>query len=148
MFKANLLYSGEEYIYKKQKIIDDNVFEDLKITKIFEFCALLNFDNVSSKDIKHTMDILKNPCQIKNDILFRQQIFKKFLSSGSFVNDLYDALKEVKAKPIVDHRFLAKNVVKVTYEGGTSFVLNYNNFEEVTFDGQTIAPLSFIKIKN
>lgn len=95
MFKANLLNTGEEYIYKKQKIIGDNVFEDLKITKIFEFCAPLNFDSISSKDIKHTLEILKTPCQVKKDILFRQKIFRKFLSSGNFVNDLYNALREV-----------------------------------------------------
>ncbi|MCL2772701.1 MAG: hypothetical protein FWD71_05055 [Oscillospiraceae bacterium] len=100
MFKANLLYSDEEYVYKKPKIIGDNVFDDLKVTKIFEFCAPLNFDSISSKDIKYTIEILKNPCQLKKDILYRQEIFRKFLSkeskeSGNLVNNLYNALKEV-----------------------------------------------------
>ena len=75
MFKANLLYSDEEYIYKKPKIINENVFDDLKISKIFDFCAPLNFDQIKSNDIKYTLEVLRNPCRLKKDILFRQGIF-------------------------------------------------------------------------
>ena len=42
-------------------------------------------------------------------------------------NILNEALKPVKDKPITDHEFLANNVVKVTYEGGISYILNYNH---------------------
>ena len=95
MFKANLLYSDEEYIYKKPKIIAENVFDDLKVSKIFDFCAPLNFDSVKKDDLKYSLEVLKNPCRLKKDILFRQNIFKIFLSSQNFVNDLYKSLEDI-----------------------------------------------------
>jgi len=41
-------------------------------------------------------------------------------------------------------------IVKVTYEGGTAFILNYNNFEITVEDGgktYTIGALDFVKVK-
>ena len=58
---------------------------------------------------------------------------------------LNDALKPVRAKLIINHEFLAKNIVKVTYEGGTAFILNYNN-KDVTVDGHDLGPLEFVKV--
>jgi hypothetical protein len=58
---------------------------------------------------------------------------------------LNDNLKDVRYKLMTDHEFLATNVVKVTYEGGVSFILNYNN-ETVEAQGYTIAPLEFVRI--
>ncbi|MCL1859826.1 MAG: hypothetical protein FWF92_11415 [Oscillospiraceae bacterium] len=95
MFKANLLYSDDEYIYKKPKIIEENVLDDLKIAKIFDFCSPLNFDQIKKKDITYTLEVLKNPCQLKKDILFRQGIFKTFLNSKNLVNDLYKVLEDI-----------------------------------------------------
>ena len=95
MFKANLLYSDEEYIYKKPKIIEENVFDDLKIPKIFDFCAPLNFDQIKKDDVKYTLEVLGNPCRLKKDIVFRQGIFKTFLRSETLVNDLYKALEDI-----------------------------------------------------
>ena len=95
MFKSDLLYCGEEHIYKHQKITDDNVFEDLKISGIFRFCAPLNFDNITVKDINYTLEVLKKPCQVKKDILYRQQIFKKLLENEGLVNSLYETLQDV-----------------------------------------------------
>lgn len=59
---------------------------------------------------------------------------------------LNDALGSVQAKLITNHEILERNVVRVTYEGGTSFILNYNGEKQVTVDGKTIEPLGFIKI--
>jgi len=61
-------------------------------------------------------------------------------------HELNDVLKPVKSKLIIDHEYLETNVVKVTYEGGTAFILNYNHFDEVTVQGHTIEPLGFKKI--
>ncbi|MCL2774204.1 MAG: DUF5696 domain-containing protein [Oscillospiraceae bacterium] len=58
---------------------------------------------------------------------------------------LNDALKSVRSKLIINHEILAKNIVKVTYEGGTAFILNYNN-NEVTIDGYTIPAEQFVKV--
>ncbi|MCL2813185.1 MAG: hypothetical protein FWD23_01150 [Oscillospiraceae bacterium] len=95
MFKADLLHCDGEYIYKKPKIIDENVFEDLKIAKIFDFCAPLNFDNVKKEDVKYTTEILKNPCTLKKDVLFRQGIFKVFLASENLAENLYKAAEDI-----------------------------------------------------
>ena len=95
MFKANLLYSDEEYIYKKPKIIEENVFDDLKIPKIFDFCAPLGFDQIKKKDIDYTLEVLRSPCQLKKDIIFRQGVFKTFLKSKNLANDLYKVLEDI-----------------------------------------------------
>lgn len=95
MFKADLLHSDGEYIYKKPKIIDENVFEDLKIAKIFDFCAPLNFDHIKKEDVKYTIETLRNPCTLKKDVLFRQGIFKVFLASENLADDLYKAAEDI-----------------------------------------------------
>jgi DNA mismatch repair ATPase MutS len=95
MFSANLLYSDDEYIYKKPKLIDENVLDDLKISKIFDFCAPLGFDNIKKDDVKYTLETLRNPCQLKKDILFRQEIFKTFVKSKNLANDLYKVLEDI-----------------------------------------------------
>jgi hypothetical protein len=51
----------------------------------------------------------------------------------------------VRYSLMVNHEFLANNVVRVTYENGTSFILNYND-AYVEVEGRTVEPLSFIKI--
>ena len=63
-------------------------------------------------------------------------------------NLLNEALKPVRAKAIVGHEFLNNdyNIVKVTYEGGTSFILNYNN-KTVEAEGHTLEPMAFVKAR-
>jgi DNA mismatch repair ATPase MutS len=95
MFKADLLYSDGQYVYKKPKIIEETVLDDLKISRIFEFCAPLGFDQIKKDDVRITLEELRNPCQLKKDILFRQEIFKTFLKSGELVNDLYKVLEDI-----------------------------------------------------
>lgn len=95
MFNADLLYCSEEHAYKRQKIIEDNVFEDLKISKIFEFCAPLNLDNINARDIIYALEILKKPCQVRKDILYRQNIFKNLLANPGLVTGLYENLQDV-----------------------------------------------------
>ena len=95
MFTTNLLYISEEHVYKKPKIIEENVFDDLKISKIFDFCAPLGFDQIKKDDVKYSLTVLRNPCQIKKDILYRQDIFRIFLSSNNLVNELYKVLEDI-----------------------------------------------------
>ena len=95
MFKADLLYSDEQYIYKKPKIIGENVPEDLKISKIFDFCAPLGPEQIKRDDIKHTLEELRNPCRLGKDVVFRQEIFKIFMRPGNLVNDLYTVLEDI-----------------------------------------------------
>jgi hypothetical protein len=61
-------------------------------------------------------------------------------------NTLNEALKDVKSKLIINHEIIERNVVRVTYEGGTSFILNYNGVKEVTVEGKTVEPLGFVKL--
>ena len=98
MFKTDLLYTDEEHIYKKQKIIEDSVFDDLKIKQVFEFCGTVSLDNrsnIKEKDLEYTFEILKSPCQLKKDILFRQEIFKQLLKYKNLTNGLYTALSDI-----------------------------------------------------
>ncbi|MCL2095585.1 MAG: hypothetical protein FWH10_01630 [Oscillospiraceae bacterium] len=97
MFRANLLYKDEEYVYKKARIIDENVLDDLKISGVFDFCAPLGFDRIKRDDVKYTLNELRNPCALKKDILFRQEIFRSFLDLKyeGLANDLYKALEDI-----------------------------------------------------
>jgi hypothetical protein len=89
------LHRDDEYVYKKPKIIEENVLDDLKIAKIFDFCAPLSFDQVKKDDVKYTLEVLRDPCRLKKDIIFRQGIFKTFLGSENLADDLYKALEDI-----------------------------------------------------
>ena len=71
-----------------------------------------------------------------------------FEDSVDIYNMLNNILKPVRTKPIVGHEFLNEdyNIVKVTYEGGTSFILNYNN-STVEAEGYELAPMSFVQVR-
>jgi len=58
-----------------------------------------------------------------------------------------EAMKKVKYSYLVEHETLATRIVKVGYENGVSFILNYNT-NEVEVDGVKIAPLSFAEVTN
>ena len=62
-------------------------------------------------------------------------------------NILNEALSPVRYSLMVNHEFLATNVVRVTYENGIAFILNYNN-DYVEIEGYTIEPLNFVKTRN
>jgi hypothetical protein len=62
-------------------------------------------------------------------------------------NLLNENLRDVRYSLMINHRFLEHNVVHVTYEGGVSFILNYNN-HPVEALGRTIEPLGFVRINN
>ena len=131
MFKADLLHSDGEHIYKKPKIIEENVFEDLKVSKIFDFCAPLNFDHAKKEDIKHTLEILRNPCTLKKDILFRQAIFKVFLASENLANDLYKALEDITIleKMRENYDFDYGNQKDVEYLKSVNYIFFLKNYK-------------------
>ena len=63
----------------------------------------------------------------------------------STYNEFNDAMKQVKYSYITHHETLETRVVKVVYENGVGFILNYNT-HPVEFDGQTVEAMSFIQI--
>jgi hypothetical protein len=89
----------------------------------------------------------QNASRLKEDFRLSSYYAVNFQTWFPQIVEIYellnDNLKDVRYKLIVDHEFLAVNVVKVTYEGGTSFILNYNN-ETIEAEGHMIAPLEFV----
>ena len=63
----------------------------------------------------------------------------------STYNEFNDAMKQVKYSYITHHETLETRVVKVVYENGVGFILNYNT-HPVEYDGQTVEAMSFIQI--
>ena len=63
----------------------------------------------------------------------------------STYNEFNDAMKQVKYSYITHHETLETRVVKVVYENGVGFILNYNT-HPVEIDGQTVEAMSFIQI--
>ncbi len=59
---------------------------------------------------------------------------------AAFEEQIEKAKERLESRNIIDNG----KIVKVTYEGGTYFILNYNNFS-VTVDGEEVPALSFIR---
>lgn len=57
-----------------------------------------------------------------------------------------DVMKKVKYSYLTEHETLADRVVKVVYENGVSFVLNYNTNEIKLDGGITVEPMSYIEL--
>ncbi len=58
-----------------------------------------------------------------------------------------EAMKKVKYSYLVEHKTLAPRVVKVGYENGVSFILNYNT-HDVNIDGVKVGKLDFADVSN
>lgn len=54
-------------------------------------------------------------------------------------------MKDVKYSYITHHETLDTRVVKVVYENGVGFILNYNT-HPVEVDGTTVEAMSFIRL--
>ena len=62
-------------------------------------------------------------------------------------NVFNEAMKKVKYSYIVDHETLATRVVKVVYDNGIGFILNYNT-HAIDVDGVKVDAMSFIQISD
>jgi len=60
-------------------------------------------------------------------------------------NLLNENMRDVRYSLMVGHEFLGTNIVRVTYENGVSFILNYNA-DPVEVDGHTVDGLGFVRI--
>ena len=54
-----------------------------------------------------------------------------------------NAMKGVKYSVIDEHEYLGTRLVRVKYDNGTEFILNYNTHEVTTEDGTTVEAMSF-----
>ncbi|MBE6688106.1 MAG: hypothetical protein E7588_02375 [Ruminococcaceae bacterium] len=61
-------------------------------------------------------------------------------------NTLNEALKPVRNSVVVSHDYIANNVVKMIYDNGISYILNYNN-NPVEVEGYELGALDFVVIK-
>lgn len=78
--------------------------------------------------------------------------FSKYyaISYDNWVNDIEatyakfnDAMKKVKYSLIDEHEYIGTRLVRVKYDNGTEFILNYNTHEVTTEDGTTVEAMSF-----
>ncbi len=54
-----------------------------------------------------------------------------------------EAMKGVKYSIIDEHEYIGTRLVRVKYDNGTEFILNYNTHEVTTEDGTTVEAMSF-----
>ena len=115
----------------------------------------------------------QNASRLKEDFILAASFFSVnyqtwFPEIVRIYHLLNDNLRDIRYKLMVDHEFLDSNIMRVTYdddrspiisertentatvvrvvyEGGVSFILNYNN-EYVDFNGHLIPPLEFIRL--
>ena len=119
---------------------------------------ILSYDNT---ELLKEDELLSKYYSIRYDIWYDDVV--------ELYNELNSALEPLRTKEIVDHEFLmgvrvleegevydAKNpeqyntaddgrIVKVTYENGTSFILNYNYFD-VTVEGITVEAYGYVEL--
>lgn len=62
-------------------------------------------------------------------------------------NVFNEAMKQVKYSYITDHETLGDRVVKVMYENGVGFILNYNT-HDIEIDGVKVESMNFTQISN
>lgn len=83
------------------------------------------------------------------------EVFSRYYAIGfdiwkddliSTYNEFNNAMKDVKYSYITHHETLDTRVVKVVYENGVGFILNYNT-HPVEVDGTTVEAMSFIQFK-
>ena len=55
-----------------------------------------------------------------------------------------EAMKKVKYSLITEHEYIGTRLVRVAYDNGTEFILNYNTHEVTTDDGTTVEAMSFV----
>ena len=54
-----------------------------------------------------------------------------------------EVMKKVKYSLISEHEYIGTRLVRVKYDNGTEFILNYNTHEVTTEDGTTVEAMSF-----
>ena len=92
---------------------------------------------------------------VSKDNTFELKAFPEFskyyaISYDNWVNDIEstyaefnEAMKKVKYSLIEEHEYIGTRLVRVKYDNGTEFILNYNTHEVVTEDGTTVEAMSF-----
>ncbi len=58
-------------------------------------------------------------------------------------NTFNDAMKRVKYSLITEHEYLGTRIVRVAYDNGTEFILNYNTHDVTLDDGTAVEAMSF-----
>ena len=78
--------------------------------------------------------------------------FSKYyaISYDNWANDIQEtyasfnaAMKDVKYSAIAEHEYIGTRLVRVKYENGTEFILNYNTHDVTTEDGTTVEAMGF-----
>ena len=55
-----------------------------------------------------------------------------------------DAMKKVKYSTITEHEYIGTRLVRVAYDNGVEFILNYNTHEVTTEDGTPVEAMGFV----
>lgn len=75
--------------------------------------------------------------------------YDNWMSGDINIVDTYktfnEAMKDVKYSLICEHEYIGTRLVRVKYDNGTEFILNYNTHEVTTDDGTTVEAMSFVK---
>ncbi len=109
---------------------------------------ILSYDNTS--DLKNTD--FNEFYSVKFGTWFGEEVDDEgtVTYTGGDVLDTYNtlnkALKPIRNAVVTSHEYIAENVVKMTYDNGVSFILNYNN-NPVEIEGYELEALDFVVIK-
>lgn len=76
------------------------------------------------------------------DYLYSVEYKKWFDQAVAFYREAQEVLGDIRGQRIIDHRRLADNVYKVTFEKGKTIMVNYNR-EPVTVEGIRLAAESY-----
>lgn len=154
-FLGMVLHGNVEFAGEAINMSGDTDYDILKaIENGAGMYFILSYQNTSRlKELGY----LSSYYSIAYDIWFEDMV--------SYYNRLNEAIADCQTSLIVDHEFIVgeqivddkdendtsdytvnnSKIVKVTYENGVSFILNYNNFA-VEADGYTVGALDYVRI--
>ena len=97
MREVDLLYTDSEHLYKKCDVMDNRVFDDLKLFRLIESCAnarrhSYRYGSEMEEELRITYKALSSPCAVGRDITYRQQIFASLLSKPGLAVAIASAL--------------------------------------------------------
>ncbi len=108
--------------------------EDEQLSKYYSIRYDIWYDDVV--ELYNELNAILEPLQTKEIVDHQFLIGERVLEEG----EIYDAQNPDKYKTMDDGR-----IVRVTYEDGTTFILNYNYFD-VTVDGTVVESYGYVKV--
>jgi len=144
--------TGHEFIDDAERVptaaekAADKILAEEEALLLAEEEELLKIKEEKAKKLEE-----RNRTEEYNELVELEEIDPTEVSLADFLAEYEEEELEEEEEELIEEEYnkylcALGTVVKVTYENGASFILNYNSFQ-ITANGKTIEPLSYLRIK-